>query len=111
MRPVVVTTSDASGGVKTSNPVPMDIYGRPEVSLQADVTGTANYTVQQTLDDVFDSTVSPTWFDHPDSTLVAATADAQGNYAYIPRAIRLKQNSGSGSVRLTIIQAGVAGAG
>lgn len=109
MRPVVVTTTDASGGTTTSSVVPLNIHGRPEVSLQLDITGTATCTVQQTLDDVFDSTVTPTWFDHPDSNLVGATADKQGNYAYIPRAVRLRQTAGNGSARLTVIQAGVLG--
>lgn len=107
MRPVVATTSDASGGAKNSDPVPMDIYGSPEVSLQLNVTGTATCTVQSTLDDIFNSAITPTWFDHPDATLAGATADAQGNYAYIPRAIRLRQTAGNGSASLTIIQAGI----
>lgn len=62
--------------------------------------------MQQTLDDPFDSTITPVWIDHPDVNLVAATADKQGNYAFIPRAIRLRQTAGNGSARLTIVQAG-----
>ena len=106
MRPIVLTTADASGGTKTSSTAVMDFRGRPEVSLQLDVTGTATCTVQQTLDDPFDSTITPTWIDHPDVNLVGATADKQGNYAFIPRAVRLRQTAGSGSARLTIVQAG-----
>lgn len=102
MRPVVVTLA-APGA---SAPIPLDIYARPQISLQADVTGTVNYTVQQTLDDVFDPSVTPTWFNHPDAALVGATADAQGNYAYVPRATRIVYNSGTGSVRYTVVQAG-----
>ncbi len=107
MRPMTVTVSDASGGVKYSNSAVLDYYGRPEVSLQAVVTGTANYTIQQTLDNPLEAGVTPTWFDHPDSTLVAATASKQGNYAYIPVAVRVKLNSGTGSVALTLVQAGL----
>ena len=107
MRPIVLSTSDASGGTKTSNSAVLDIHGRPEVSLQAVVTGTATYTVQQTLDNLLDSSITPTWFDHPDSSLVAATTSKQGNYAYIPAAVRLRQTAGSGSVTLTVIQAGL----
>lgn len=109
MRPIVYTTSDASGGAITGNALPLDIHGRPEISLQLDVTGVANYTVQQTLDNVFDSAVTPTWIDHPDTNLVGATTDKQGNYAYVPFAVRLVQNSGAGSVKMTIIQAGIRG--
>lgn len=109
MKRQIALLVDASGGAKTSAALPFDIYNRPECSLQVVVTGTANYTVQQTLDDIFDPTVTPTWFDHPDTNLVAATANKQGNYAYIPAATRLVLNSGSGSARLTVIQAGIYG--
>ena len=109
MRQIVLTTSDASGGTQTGGPAPLDLYGRPQVSLQLDITGTATCTVQQTLDNVFDSTITPTWFDHPDSNLVGATADKQGNYAFIPSAVRLRQTAGNGSAKLTIIQSGSPG--
>jgi hypothetical protein len=109
MQRQIATLSDASGGVKTSNALPFDIYNRPECSLQVVVTGTVSYTVQQTLDNIFDATVTPTWFDHPDSNLVSATTNKQGNYAYIPSAVRLKLNSGTGSATLTAIQAGIYG--
>ena len=38
MRQIVVTLSDASGGAKNSDPIPLDIHGRPDVSLQVQVT-------------------------------------------------------------------------
>ena len=108
MRPIVLNTSDASGGTKNSNAAVLDYYGRPEVSLQVVVTGTATWTVQQTLDNVLDDTVTPTWFDHPDTAnMVTQTVSRQGNYAYIPTAVRLQQTAGSGSAVLTIVQAGL----
>ena len=107
MRPIQVSVSNASGGAKNSNAAVLDYYGRPEVSLQIVVTGTVNYTVQQTLDNPLEAGVTPTWFDHPDSTLVAQASNRQGNYAYIPVAVRLRLNSGSGSAVLTIVQSGL----
>jgi hypothetical protein len=109
MRQIVLTTSDASGGTKTSAVAPLDIHGRPQISLQLDVTGTATCTVQQTLDNVFDLSITPTWFDHPDTNLVGATVDRQGNYAFVPAAVRLVQTAGAGSAKLTIIQSGILG--
>lgn len=109
MRPITYTLSDASGGAKQSPALVLDMHGRPEVSLQVVVTGTVNWTVQQTLDNIFDSTITPTWFDHPDSNMVAQTVNRQGNYAYIPRACRLVLSSGSGSAKLTVVQAGILG--
>ena len=107
MRPIQVSVSDASGGAKNSAPAVLDYYGRPEVSLQVVVTGTATYTVQQTLDNPLDANATVTWFDHPDTNLVSQTVNRQGNYAYIPTAVRVRLNSGSGSVRLTVTQAGL----
>lgn len=102
MRPVIVSTSDASGGVKNSATVPLDTYS-DEVALQVVVTGTATYTIQQTLDDPFGS-AALNWFDHSDTNLVGATTNKQGNYDFTPRAVRLRQTAGNGSVVLTISQ-------
>ena len=107
MRPIQVYTSDASGGAVNSNPAVLDYYGRPEVSLQVVVTGTATYTIQQTLDNPLEAGATITWFDHPDTNLVAQSVNRQGNYAYIPVAVRIRQTAGDGSVALTALQAGL----
>lgn len=107
MRQIVVTLSDASGGAKNSDPIPLDIHGRPDVSLQVAVTGTVNWTLQQTLDDPFNTpSASIVWVNHPDANMVAQTVTRQGNYAYVPAAVRLQLASGSGSAKLTIVQSG-----
>ena len=102
----MLTYTLAQTGAGSSAPAPLNIHGRPEVSLQVVVSGSVNYTVQQTLDDPGSS---PTWFNHPDTNLVAASANQQGNYAYIPRAVKLLVNSGAGTATLKIIQAGITG--
>lgn len=105
MRPIVATQTNAG----STAVLPLDIHGRPEISIQVDVvSGAPTWTVVQTLDDVFDSTITPTWFNHPDTNLVAQTVDRQGNYAYLPRAVRLDV-TGTGVVKITIIQAGILG--
>jgi len=101
MRQIVLTQT----GAGTTAAAPLDIHGRPDISLQVVVTGTVNYTVQQTLDNP-QTVASPTWFPHPDVNLVAQTVNRQGNYAYVPAAVRLVVTSGSGSATLTIIQSG-----
>ena len=105
MKPIVQTLTDASAGVLSSNPIIMDYFGQPEVSLQVIVSGTVNWTIQQTLDNP-NGGGTVTWIDHPDTNLVTQIVNRQGNYAYIPAAIRLRLNSGSGSATLTVIQAG-----
>lgn len=101
MRPVVV----AKTGTGSSTLVPMDHYKTPfSVGIGCVVSGTVNYDIQHTFDDVQDATVTPTWFSHV--TLAAATASANGNYAYPIKAIKILINSGTGTVTATIIQAG-----
>jgi len=105
MRPVVYTLS---GGASTSNVCPLDHYISPfNIALGVTVTGTVNYTVQYTFDDVFALTYAPAsgnWVNHPSLTSQTATLDS--NIAYPVRGVRLVMNSGTGTVRLTIVQAG-----
>lgn len=111
----IVISANATGamtvgtnGVASSPPLPLDLHGRPQVSLQVNVTGTVNFTVQQSLDSPYTTALTDVlWVNHPDSNLVAAAADAQGNYAYIPAQTRITINSGSGSLVYTVIQAGL----
>lgn len=102
MRPQVVNLAS----VASSNPILFDYFGDPNVALQIDVTGTVNWTVQQSLQNPNDATTAPVvWFDHPDTNLVAQTVSRQGNYAFVPVACRITINSGTGSVRMTALQA------
>lgn len=99
MRPTR-TTQTAAGN---SAPIILDTYGRAQVALQVQVSGTVNYTVQQTMDNLWDTSITPSWQDHPDPNLVGNTADAQGYYTQPPFATRVKVNSGSGSATLTAL--------
>jgi hypothetical protein len=98
-------------GVGVSAPTPLDHYISPfNVGFGAVVSGTATYNIQHTFDDVFSPTYVPasgTWFNHPNFTSATATGD--GNYAFPVSAIRINITAGSGSVNLTLIQAGLVG--
>lgn len=99
MRPQVISKS----GTGTTAWIPMDYKQNPfNVGMGIVVNGTVNYTIEHTFDDVFDSTVTPTAFSH--SVLAAKTANADGNYAFPIRAIRINNNSGTGTTTLTILQ-------
>jgi hypothetical protein len=108
MRPVTVTTSDASGGAKSSAVVPLDIYLNPfSVSLDAQVTGTANYDIQYTEDNVFATTFNAAtahWTSM--AGLTGATASGQATLVSPVSAVRILQNTGAGSVSLRITQGG-----
>ena len=111
MRPIIVTTSQSQ---TTSNLVRLDEWAFSQVAIQCTASGTVNYTVQQTLDDPNDPTnpvplASMTWVNHPDTALVGATGTIQSNYGYCPRFVRVVQNSGTGTVTATFIQANVVG--
>ncbi len=96
-------------GVGATEVSPMNLNTSPfNIGFAVVVTGTVNYTVQHTFDDVFSTTYNPstaTWFNHP--TVAALGANADGNYAFPVTGIRLLVNSGGGTARLTLLQAGI----
>jgi hypothetical protein len=105
MRPFVTTVNSTT----TTSPVyPTDIYTAPtNIALSVVVTGTINYTVQYTFDDVFASGYTPSggnWTDHPSLTGQTTTKDS--NISYPVRGVRIKSNSGAGSALFTAIQSG-----
>ena len=107
MRPVTYSIT----GTGVSGVYPPDHYVSPfNIALGVTVTGTVNYTVQYTFDDVFAKDFTPSsanWVDHP--SLTAQTTTKDSNIAYPVRGVRLNVASGTGTTRLTIIQAGGGG--
>lgn len=94
--------------IASSRPIFLDNWAPAPTSLQVTVSGTVNYTVRQSLDNP--NTISGgfpavTWVNHPDASLVAVTATAQGNYAYLPQIVQLVVNSGTGTAVMTVNQA------
>ena len=98
-------------GTQTSGVYTPDHYISPmNVALSVRVTGTINYTVQYTFDDVFAPAYTPgsgNWVNHP--SLTAQTTTIDSNIAYPVTGVRIVGNSGAGSAVLTIIQAGGGG--
>ena len=92
-----------TSGVGESVIRPMNLYQTPvNISLGFTVSGTVNYTVQHTFDNAFQKDSSLAFFDHAD--LAAEPAAADGNYAFPVTAIRVKINSGTGTVSTRLIQ-------
>ncbi len=105
MRPAKTSVT----GVAASTAVPLDIYCPTfNVGLYAVVSGTVTYTVQATGDDVFDSTVTPTWFSVSIAAMVGATANQSGNLTQPARAVRINQTAGTGTTTLTVVQQSLA---
>lgn len=109
MRPITVSVSDASGGAKSSAWVRFDDFAPANISIQCNVTGTVDYSVQTTLDDPNSATNpvatgSVTWISSSDTNVVNATTSMQSNFAFAPTFARILLNSGSGSVTATFLQ-------
>lgn len=99
MRPQVITKT----GTGSTAWIPLDYTQSPfNIGFGVTVTGTVNYTVEHTFDDVQDSTITPIAFSH--STAANQTTNQDGNYAFPVRAVRVTVNSGSGTAKLTILQ-------
>lgn len=99
MRPQVITQT----GTGSTAWLPLDYKQSPfNVGFGVTVTGTVNYTIEHTFDDVYDSTITPIAFSH--STAVTQTTNQDGNYAFPIRAVRVTVNSGTGAAKLTLLQ-------
>ena len=102
MRPVTL----AQTGAGSSAICPMNLNATPfSVGIGVVVSGTVTYSIQHTFSNVFDTAVTPVWFNH--STLVGQAANADGNYAFPVTAIKVLVTAGTGTATATILQAGI----
>lgn len=106
MRPVTVSVTGTGTGA--SSLVIIDQYlGPTNIGLGVKVTGAGTYTVQHTFDDVFATTfdaATATYYSH--SSLSGVGTNADGNYAFPPRGVRVFKTAGTGTVALTLTQSG-----
>lgn len=125
-----VATSAATAGnvtvgtssVGSSGPIVSSRHNTPaNIGFACIVTGTVNYTVECTYQDIegtyptnfvglqpqFNAVANPTWFPHP--TLAAQTTSQDDSWAIPMSAYRVTVNSGTGTVALYSIEAGARG--
>jgi len=99
MRPQVISQT----GTGSTAWIPLDYKQSPfNVGFGVLATGTVTYTLEHTFDDIFDTTVTPTVFAH--STVAGQTANANSNYAFPVRAVRVTVTAGTGEAKLTLLQ-------
>lgn len=85
--------------------IPLDIYTPNQVTnISAKASGTVNYSVEYTNEDPFNTGIQQLAVPHPAGSLTAATGDETHFTTTLMRAVRLKINSGNGSVRFTCVQ-------
>jgi len=65
------------------------------------ISATATYTVQHTFDDIYNTAITPTWFNN--SIATAQTTNKDGNYAFPVAAIRLSVTASTGTVTITLL--------
>jgi len=93
--------------------VRLDEWANSYVTIQCNVTGTVNYTVQGTMDDPNSNFGTPTlpsalnWISSGDAAAVGATGNIATNFLFAPTFARVLLNSGTGSVAATFAQADV----
>lgn len=96
-------------GVNNSPPVPLDLYQKPfNVSMAVEVTGDVTYSVQWTVDDIWNPAVVPVWFAAA-TNLTGATDNQAGSLESPVTAVRLSVTAGTGSAAFTVLQSGVMG--
>jgi hypothetical protein len=98
-----------TNGVAGSSWARLDDWAPGLWSIQIDVTGTVNYTVQTTLDDPNDPTNavaigSVQWVSSTDSGLVGQSTTKYSTFSGTPRYVRVLLNSGSGTASATILE-------
>lgn len=101
-----------TNGIASTTWVRLDEWSPGSVSIQINVTGTVNYTVQSSNDDPNSPTnpVAPSavkWITTNDASAVNATTTLQTNFLIVPLWGRVLLNSGSGSLSATFVQSGV----
>lgn len=98
-----------TNGIAGSAWVRFDEYAPSNISIQCNVSGTVNYTVQSTLDNPNSSTdpvsvANVNWVNSSDANVVGQSATKQSNFLFAPIFARVLLNSGSGSVTSTFVQ-------
>ncbi len=109
MRPIVATVGPNANDGATSQLVRFDDWAPGQVAIQVNVSGSANWTLQGSLDDPNDPSnpvalASMTWISSSDTNAVGATGNVQTNYQFAPRYARILKNTGTGTVTATFIQ-------
>jgi hypothetical protein len=94
----------------SSSWVRFDDFAPSNISLQCDVSGSATYSVQSTLDDPNDpvvpsSTGAMSWVNSSDTNVVAATSTQQSNFLFAPIYARvILTTTSTGSVQGRFLQ-------
>lgn len=104
MRPIEKTI--IVNGASTGDWWPLDIYVPNQVTTISCtlVSGTANYSVEYTNEDPFNTTITQQAVAHPVAALTGASTSQTASTTTLMRAVRVKTASGTGTLRVTVTQ-------
>lgn len=95
-----------TGSTSSTGWVPMNFKNvSVDISITALLTGTNTYSVKYTLDDIYDTAVTPNAFNCA-SNLISATTTQSGTVGFPVAALQVT-GSGTGSVAITILEQGL----
>lgn len=102
---VATVVKAGTNGVGVTSWVNHNIHAQPvNISFACDITGTVNYDLEHTYDPL--DAITKIW---DDPVVVGATTDQEASYSFPITGSRIELNSGSGTVVMTVIQAGITG--
>ena len=102
-----VDVGGAAVGIGNGAWWPLDIYTPNQVttiSCNILASGSANYSVQYTNEDPFDTSITQLAVAHPVAALTGASTDQTAFTTTLMRAVRVNVASGSGQLRVTVVQ-------
>lgn len=102
-----VEVGGAAVGIGNGAWWPLDIYTPNQVtniSCNILASGSATYSVQYTNEDPFDLSITQLAVAHPVAALTGATTDQTAFTTTLMRAVRVNVASGSGQLRVTVVQ-------
>ena len=102
-----VEVGGAAVGIGSGAWWPLDIYTPNQVttiSCNILASGSATYSVQYTNEDPFDTSITQLAVAHPVAALTGATTDQTAFTTTLMRAVRVNVASGSGQLRVTVVQ-------
>jgi hypothetical protein len=102
-----VVVGGAAVGIGTGAWWPLDIYVPNQVttiSCNILASGSANYTVQYTNEDPFNTSITQLAVAHPAAALAGASTSQTASTTVLMRAVRVNVASGAGQLRVTVVQ-------
>ena len=102
-----VEVGSAAVGIGDGPWWPLDIYVPNQVttiSCNILASGSANYTVQYTNEDPFNTSITQLAVAHPAAALAGASTSQTASTTVLMRAVRVNVASGEGQLRVTVVQ-------